>query len=300
MLDNTTIKILSKVYTHSNEETYDMKKQISTYKAPKELKEKEKLAFENSGFIINTIKHYTHDDTLIRLRKIVDDNPHLEALTYNLLIKAVATGFHRGLQPIISYLFAKHTPKHTFVPLGDDEYNCNTCKICGLPKASWENDGKNLYDLYIGYCRIGGYMEALLDLEEVISFEPIHVSNEEIAIFKHLIDFIDNAPEKETPTELLMRISKEKILPKSNTISRTWLLRILAELGVMKNKLDPNYDTLRHFVSYEQKYQWELRLHDEAPNHRSEVNFPLSAWRGNLGINQVLVESIIATAKKGY
>lgn len=72
----------------------------------------------------------------------------------------------------------------------------------------------------------------------------------------------------------------------------------MAELGIMRNKLIDNYSSLVGFTPYYQKLEWENQLHNEAPNHRIEVNFPISAWRGKLGVNHKMVEQLLTTAKR--
>lgn len=66
----------------------------------------------------------------------------------------------------------------------------------------------------------------------------------------------------------------------------------------MRNKLVDNYSSLDAFNPYYQKLELEQQLHNEAPNHRTEVNFPLSAWRGKLGVNHNIVEQILAQSHK--
>lgn len=296
MTDEKIIKILSKVYLHNNQENYDFDKKFGKYKLPDNLREKDILLVESSGFEINKIQHYQHDNVVEKLKKIATEND-FEEIAFNLFMRAIGSGFHRGLQTVVSYLYAISIPEHKFEPFHDEHFR-NPCKICGLPKENWENDGKNLHDLYLGYCRIGGYTEMLLDLQEVLTFENIKATKNDIEVFKRLIVTIDKATENETPTDLLNRISKEKILPNSNNTSRTWLIRILAELGIMKNKIIDNYSLLNGFVPHYQILEWEEQLHNEAPNHRTEVNFPISAWRGKLGINHLIVEQILAIVEK--
>ncbi|WP_158960719.1 hypothetical protein [Myroides fluvii] len=296
MIDPKLIKILSKVYLHQNTVAYDSDKQVYTYQLqPDNVKEKDLSLLAASGYEVNQIEHYQHNQVVQNLRTIVNQEG-LEAKIYHLFIQAIGTGFHRGLQPIISYGYAKHLPDHHFEPFEEDAFR-NPCKICGLPKDNWENEGKNLYDLYIGYCRIGGYTETLLDLKEISTFDSIKASKDDIAVFKKLIACIEQATEKETPTDLLQRISKAKILPNSNSTSRTWLLRILAALGILNNKLVEDYSMLHRFSPYHQVRAWEEQLHQEAPNHRTEVNFPLSAWRGKLGINHEIVNHILTVVQ---
>lgn len=294
MIDPKLTKILSKVYLHQNTVAYDSDKKFYTYQLqPNNIKEKDLSLLTTSGYSINQIEHYQHNQVVQDLRTIVNQEG-LEHKIYHLFIKAIGTGLHRGLQPIISYAYAKHLPDHIFEPFEEEAFR-NPCKICGLPKENWENDGKNSHDLYIGYCRIGGYTEILLDLREISTLAPIKANKNDIEVFKNLIACIEQANENETPTDLLNRISKAKILPNSNNTSRTWLLRILAALGILHNKLVEDYSMLNGFTPYHQLLSWEKQLHQEAPNHRTEVNFPLSAWRGKLGVNKEVVHRILNT-----
>lgn len=96
MIDEKIIKLLSKVYSHSNEESYDFDKNVSRYQIPSNLKEKDILLLENSNFEINKIVHYQHDNVVKELKKIVTEND-LELMVFNFFIKAIGTGLHRGL-----------------------------------------------------------------------------------------------------------------------------------------------------------------------------------------------------------
>lgn len=295
MFDEKVIKILKRVY-YGVEGEYDYNKKLYVYKLPDNLKQNEEQVVQDSGYKINNINLYTHDNFVRELRALVGAS-ELESMVHKLFLKAIGTGWHRGLQPIVSYYYGVNMPDHVFEPFEDARYS-NQCKVCGLPKDSWENDGKNLYDLYIGYCRvIGGYFETLLDLQEVMTFDDVEVSEADLAVFKSLIGAIENAGKGDTATDLLSKLSKDKVLPKSNTTSRTWLIRVLAVLGVLKNSLIDDFSVLNGFTPYSQIRDWELELHAAAPNHRMEVNFPISAWRGELGVNQVFVRELLKRAK---
>ncbi len=295
MLDEKLIKVLAKIYRFENGK-YDLQKGFYHYAIPTSFPEKSKQILAESGFEINKIVLHSHDEVIKALKKCVETE-NLEQKVKNLFFKALAEGFHRGLQPLFSYYFAKNMPLHTHQPFTHpdrsyEEGEC-PCKICGIPQNEWDNDSKNLYDLYIGYCRLGGYAELLLDLEEVIQSPEIKRDKNGEAIFLQLLDLIKQAPPKETPSELIARISKAKILPKSNNTSRTWLVRILAETGILPNKLSDGYSIFNQFYSYDQRETWYEILFEEAPNHRVEVNFPISAWRGQLGINEEMAKKLL-------
>lgn len=296
MLEEGLVKLLSKVYAYKNKDKYDFEKKVSVYKKPENLTEKEKLLLEDSHFQLNKIEFYNHDISISDLKEIITTKD-LEKKVYALFFNAVGKGFHRGLQPIISYSFAKNIPIHKYIPIEENGLsygeNERPCKICGLPKSKWENSSKNLYDLYIGYCRIGAYFEMLMDLKEIQHSPLEKIEAGDINAFNKLIDLIKRSRAEETPTGLINEISKAKLLPKSNHTTRTWFVRILAELGILNNKLVDNYSVLNSIIPYDEKLKLELKLHSEAPNERTEVNFPISAWRGRLGVNEKIINQIM-------
>ncbi|MGN7513829.1 MAG: hypothetical protein ACTHOM_05595 [Allomuricauda sp.] len=295
MLNNNLVKVLSKVYRYENSE-YDFDKKIDVYQIPDSLSNEQKEILKASNFELNRVREHNHDNIIKELKGIVE-NAHLEYIVSNMFIKAVGSGFNRGIQSIFSYYFAQNMPLHDFDLLTRKGYRTeNTCKICGINKKMWHNDSENLYDLYIGYCRFGGYAEMLLDLKEVLTFKNITATDNEKSVFLKVIEIIENAPNDETPSKLIKRLAKEKCLPGSNNTSRVWIVKCLAELGILKNRYDANYSIMNPFIHYGQKLEWELDIHKNSPS-RAEVEFPISAWRGKLGVNRDYVEKIMANAK---
>ncbi len=296
MLNKDLIKVLSKIYKHQNSE-YDFEKEVKKYKIPDSLTERQKEILAKSKFELNNIKDYSHNDVIPRLKKI-SENSALEAVVSNLFIKAVGSGFNRGVQPIFSYYFSKNMPQHSFQQFVKEEYQTEgICKVCGINETICQNDNENLYDLYIGYCRLGGYTEILLDLEEILKFNEPKATGKEKESFLNVIDIIEKASKDETPSALIKRLSKEKCLPGSSATSRTWIVKCLAELGILRNKYDLSYSIMNSFITYEQKFEWELDIHKNSPA-RADVEFPISGWRGELGLNKEIVDRIISNANK--
>lgn len=303
MLDQKLVKILSKVYKYSDEHAYDYEKKLTNYVLPQSLKPNERAFIEESSYELNKFIEFTHDDSV---GKLIDlgKTPGLKQKVFNLFIKAIGSGFYRGLQPIVSYLFAGHLssvyltdPTYTPVDmqkmgLSDEDTELIPCALSGIPKTQWINKPLSIYHLYTGYISTNGCFEFLLDLEELVGFDEVKPTPAEVGIFESLIALIKQAPADETFSELRNRLSKSKLLPKSNNTSRTWLLKVLAELGILINKFDPDYGLLQKFTPYEQKLTWELELHKA---HRIEVEFPISAWRGHLGVNEALVQEVLDT-----
>lgn len=294
MLNKDLIKVLSKIYKYENSD-FDFDKEVDIYQKPNSLTEKQKELLKASNFELNKIGEYEHDGVVKEL-KAISESPNLERIVSNLLIKAVGAGFNRGIQPIFSYYFAKKMPFHDFDLFTRKGFETeNICKTCGIKKKVWGNDSENLYHLYIGYCRFGGYTEMLLDLKEIVTFEDVAATIDEKNTFLKVIDHIEKAQNNETPSELIKRLSKERCLPESNNTSRVWIIKCLAELGILKNSYNNNYGIMNAFVPFEQKLEWELDLHKNSPA-RADVEFPISAWRGELGVNREFVERLMANA----
>lgn len=295
MLTENIIKILGKVYQSANG-TYDSDKELFEYSLPKTLSSKQRQLVAESGFLLNNIVQYQHD-TVIKQLKEIAHTPYLESKVKRLFLKAIGEGFHRGLQPVFSFYFAKNMPLHTYEPcIGEYDEEDKTqipCKISGIPLTIWQNDSENLYDLYTGYCRLYGCTELLLDLQEVVHFADEPVSETSLNTFHALIDCIKKADARETPSALEKRLSAAKLLPKSTHTSRTWLIRILAELGILPNTMVENYSIMTNFYTHEMREKQDQILSDNAPNHRVEVYFPISAWRGYLGVDDSQVQAFL-------
>ena len=66
-------------------------------------------------------------------------------------------------------------------------------------------------------------------------------------------------------------------------------------MGILKNKYDLEYSIMNPFIPYKEKYEWEMDIHKSAPA-RADVEFPISGWSGELGVNDKIVEKILANA----
>lgn len=296
MLDPQLVKALSKVYKYDNSEL-NFVEDVWTYTKPKNLSKKHDVLLTTSNFEINQITQYRHDELVERLRHIVEHDD-LEMTVANLLVKAIGSGSHRGIQPILSYYFAKHLPQHSFESFNYKNYDvAHHCRICGLSEVACENDSLNLYHLYIGYLNLESNPFLLLDLEEVLTFQPqdIVATEQDKAIFLNVIKVVERAPADETLSALEKRLSKEKCLPNSNQSTRLRVLWCFAELGILNNNLVPNFSIIDNFYSYAERYHWEVQVHKNFPSKADPV-FPASMWQGNLGVNRANVDSIIDIA----
>ncbi len=298
MIEKKLNRILQKIYSYENSELH-RDKDFWTYSIPENLKKSEKELLAKSNFEINQIVHYSHDEVISKAKEIIETTPNLEKKVCNLFLHSLGKGFYRGIQPIFSYYFIKNLPAHKYekFKISEQDYRANFCNICQIKNEEWDNKSENISDLYIGQARLGGYPDLLVDLEEIITFEDILADKEDIQIFKNLLDCIERAEDKETAPKLVKRISKEKILPNSNDVSRTWTIKCLAELGILKNPYQQDYSIMNSFYDFKTKNSWEEDIMNKVSTRlRIEMQFPYSAWRGALGINREFAEKIIENA----
>lgn len=288
--DKQLLRVLKKIYSPTNS-IYNGKNRAYTYELPQDLTSKEIEVFKNSGFKLNKITTYTHEKSVEELREIVKDGS-LEKKVLHLFFRIFARGEPRGIQSVYSYYFAKHLPKHNFTPFEDGEvgdYKLDRCKISGFKKHTEENDGKNLFHFHIGYPSFYGCGSLLLDLQEVQNSPLQEIDKGDIKAFRTLCEFIEGVDEKVTYSKLESLISKAKILKGSTQTSRTWLIHLLANLGVLNIPSLKQKTILKAFLPYKEQFLYELELYKGA----NEIVFPTSFWRGADGVNKEVMEELI-------
>jgi len=265
-MDDKLFKILKKFYVNDN------RKRSLDF-----LSEKDKDYLVSTGYPAKGIIEYTHDEC-IKAYKDLLDHPNL---TMENLIAAYVCGFSsfpRGRQPILSYLFAKAVPVHELTgPYGEED----TCSICNIARLKHVCLGEKVYRQYLGYSWTEYWDWYVVGLQEFAELEPCTPTEEDIKIFNDVIGMIRNAPAKETPAKLEVRIKQGKIVPGYEKYRFRGQLMTLAELGVMPNPyIKPLYDG---FTSYGEIDQISKRVPGSI---RSDVILPLSGWRGDHPIDE--------------
>lgn len=286
-MDEQLFKILKKVYYKKryvrNEKGYDVAietgdiydaKTGTTSYTTDNLSTKELLYLTESGYPLNEIVYGSHDKTIRQLKEIIK-NPNL---SLDHLLSAYIAGFGsfpRGRQPILSYLFAKAVPVHSFC----HSHGGTSCEICGLQKEFWLEKGNEIFRNYWGYSWNEGVTTFYLDLAEFSACKPVTPTEEDLRIFYSVIDLIRNAPKGETPGKLEQRIKKAKLIPNCEKYRLRGQLMALAELGVMPNSyIPPLFDKFTDSVT-----QYEIG--SKVPGSpRTDIVLPLSGWRGENGI----------------
>lgn len=286
-MDEQLFKILKKVYNKKRYikdeqgyqiaietgDVYDCKTGTKKY-AMDTLSAKEKQYLTESKYPVNEIVYDLHDENIRKLKEIL----HHPNLTWNNLIYAYIAGFEsfpRGRQPILSYLFAKSVPIHSFCNAHGGEY----CEICGMQKEFYLEKGNEIFLNYWGYSWNEVVSTFYLDLAEFSKLEPVTPTENDWNIFYSVIELIRNAPKEETVGKLEQRIKNAKLIPNCEKYRLRGQLITLAELGVMPNSyIPPLFDKFTD-ASTLQKIDGKI-----PGSPRSDVPLPLSGWHGKNGI----------------
>lgn len=252
---------------------YDSKTGTTRYSTDV-LSPREILYLTRSNYPLNEIEHGSHDETIHKLKEIIK-HPNL---SLNNLLSAYIAGFGsfpRGRQPILSYLFAKAVPIHSFC----NSHDGAVCEICGLRKEFWLEKGNEIFRKYWGYSWNETITDFYVDLVEFSGLKPVIPSEEDMHTFYAVIDLIRNAPKEETVGTLEQRIKKSKIIPNCEKYRLRGQLIALAELGVMPNPyIPPLFDKFTDFIT-------QCEIGRKIPGSpRSDVGLPLSGWHGENGI----------------
>lgn len=131
------------------------------------LTDAEKEYLFKSGYPVNEVVGYSHDEC-IHLYKQLLDHPNLNM---DNLIAAYICGFSsfpRGRQPILSFLFARAVPEHSFVELPGYSH----CNFCIVNKQEWVQRGYEIFRKYWGYSWTEFWADFLSDCRNLRSFHP--------------------------------------------------------------------------------------------------------------------------------
>lgn len=226
-----------------------------------------------SGYPVNEVVHLTHDQCIEKYKFVLQN----ENISLRSCLSTFVCGFGsfpRGRQPILSYLFARAVPIHNFV--GDV-----CCPICSIKVNNWLQRGEEIFRLYYGYAWNEGWDAYVIDLEEFSQLPPCEPTENDITVFRTVIDYIRNAPAEETSGKLEQRIRVAKIVPGYEKYRFRGQLMVLAELGIMPNSyIKPLFEG---FTPFEER----CHVSDKATtNFRSDIILPLSGWRGSNPINE--------------
>lgn len=288
-MDDKLFKILKKVYFKKgyikdeagylheidNGDNFDCLTKTTQYSITC-LKPEENIYLVQSKYPINEVEHFTHDQCIERYKSLLQNGK----LNLRNLLSAYLCGFHsfpRGRQPILSYLFAKSVPIHTYTV----DNNNSPCPFCSIKTNNWIQKGENIFRWYYGYAWNECWENYIVDLEEFSQISACIPMEKDIQAFRSIIDCIRKAPADETPGKLEQRIRQAKIVPGYEKYRFRGQLSVLAELGIMPNSyVKPLYDGFTPFTE-------RCEISTNVPGScRSDIVLPLAGWRGTNAIDE--------------
>lgn len=283
-MDKKTLSILKKIYFHENG-FYNLTLDRHEHKIPTTVSQADLELLETNGLKPNNFETFDHDNALHRLLKLRENKKLTLDFVTAMFLKGATGEMPRGRQTLMSYLFLKHLPKHTFA--GKD-----TCEICGLPKIETEDRTHQLYTYYLGHSWNELPLHFLIELEEAITFEKPEITEKDRKKLEELLALIAKAEEIETPSKLEKRLASTKILPQTDKYKRYGILQTLAECGILPNHyISPKYEK---FSSVKELLNESEKL---TTSHRSDIILPLGGWKGENGVNTERFNEIFNSTK---
>ena len=254
---NKAIKILNKVYHHTNTDYGNSFLGKTTYKTAF-LSEEQKNILKENNLIPNEIKEHTHDSLLNDFLILKKNKKLTIAFAKSLFIKGLTGESPRFRQTLISFLYLQKVTKHKYTPTKKH----SNCSVCKLPEKTIMDSTHELYTNYLGHSWNEFPKSYVSELEDILQYPMPKITKEDKDHLVKLLLSIKNADENETPGQLEKRIGKEKLLPKTDKYKRYGILQTLAILEILPSQM----------------------ALDNQPA-RSDIVLPLAGWKGKLGVN---------------
>lgn len=274
------LKILQKLYHYQNSR-YDATHHVSIYQE-EVLAMEERQQLQQDEWKINDILATDHDFLIKRIRAWGGS----EALSLQRasaeFVAAVGGSYPRGMTALHSTLFAHQVPEHPCHPAR----RLLACGICGFSlqnAASGNQNYENLatirYSLYQGrlYRSLVG---VYTDLQERIDLPARSPAKDDIAIFRNLLQHLDQADENMTPASYEKSLAGSKII-KGNAGIRRDILQSLSLAGILRN----SRIALSHCIwtPFEDIADPELDL--DNTRGRSDMEMPWAGWDAKSGVD---------------
>lgn len=245
----------------------------------------ELTAAATAGYPTDVVEGWTHDMVVAHLH-MVRERLAAETIT-GAFIAGVGGSSPRGLQPLISYAFARHLPAHAATGTR------HLCETCAILKAAKVDRTARLVRCHLGFLWNELPTEWVVDLEELAMIGPPQPTDADHATFRALLEAIAEAPVECTPGQLEKELARRKVLPHTrDKYQRYGILEALAEVGVLPNPLiPPSWD---RFVPLDERLSASSHLKGNA---RSDIVLPFGAWRGALGVDWTRAEALFGVRR---
>lgn len=284
-MDKKKMSVLKKLY-HATNYTYDREREVSLYQE-ESLSDREKELLKEMNWPVIQLEWLTHDSCIKELIKLRGDKRLTRERIIDGFVAGIGGSYPRGLSSFISYYTMQNIPEHEYQEGG----RYAACRVCSFSKNKkdgfWENTSYLHYVLYLGNAYGSSPWGALLDLKELAEQPPVKPTNEDIAVFRSLLDSLARSGPGETPGEFEKRLAAEKVMPKNKYVRRG-ILKSLAIAGVIPNPL-----VQTHFSTWTD-YEYMESQGEKLSNTkgRSDMEMPWAAWSGELGVNWEAVREL--------
>ena len=204
------IKILKKVYHHTNVDHETKYGDIVGYKTDFLTEEQWKILKE-SNLAPNKIEILTHDILVDQFLKLKKDKRLTVEFAKSIFIKGLTGEFPRYRQTLMSFLYLQKITKHDYI----SSENCSGCSVCGLPETTTEDRTHNLFTYYLGHSCSEYPENFAVELEDILQYPKPNISQRDKDYLIKLLLSINSADDNETPGQLEKRIGKEKLSARS-------------------------------------------------------------------------------------
>lgn len=179
-----------------------------------------------------------------------------------------------------AYVLSSHFPYHQYSKT--DENNSFYCPICGDMLI---DDPQEIDLSFYNYTRFTSGGEMVVDdrfevsrlafcLDQHSRLPKVAPNQDDIIIFKNIIDTILQCGEADTPNDLEKSLASKKLF-KSNHWQRRFLLETLSFCNIIESPRATGYTS--KFITPNKRYR---------DDHVSEWHYPIRLWRGQHGINK--------------
>ncbi|MEO0815277.1 MAG: hypothetical protein AAFY60_20625, partial [Myxococcota bacterium] len=260
------------------------------YHRPESVKVEQWERLWESRFPPNASVALDHDETVsrfIELGQSLDESAVLEGF-----VLGCSGTWPRGRQSLISFAFAKHLKPHRFVaskPAGTNQLDDSSdrCAVCGIPARWTGNPTHEVFRAHWGYAWNEHPEDWVFELEERLSLSTPRVDEGDRERFTAFVRCIQSAEPGETPGQLDKRLTKAKVLPKTDKYRRYGILLALAEVGVL-----PAEPATPWFREFRTCAETAAAARGAGGNPRSDIVIPLSLWRGDTPIDDEVLQKL--------
>jgi len=227
----------------------------------------------------------THDQLLEQLISLREGTACKLQSAADYFVKGVAGTLPRGRSVLLDFLRLQTFEPHVF-------RGTHHCEICGLPATASIRSESALSAAHAGHASNEVIENVLPRWRDTLQLPEVKPAQEECKVLYDLLLLIADSENDETPGQLEKRISKARILPKTDKYKRLGILQTLAECGVLPNDLiTPLFEGFRS-----QKRFWDAHKQLKGSS-RSDIVLPLAGWRGYMGVDMARYREIFGASQ---